>query len=535
MNIVDARQLTQAQGIDDDANLLIWKQTNGNMSRMPVGNIVSAITNSGELEAMSDSIEQNSSAIESLNGDVDTMSQQIADLNSRIGNVDVGTITFTRGGANPITYDGSTDITVPLGDSGSGSGSSIEITRVFYIDTILNGNLNEDCTTKIQSKIDELGASGGGTIIFGCRTYLVRYLVLPSKVRLVGNGMGVTILKKIRGITPKHALIYIPTYAILNEIRDMTLTGEMAKDDTYYDPNTDAFHLSYDDELAHGIMFEGITVDYIAGANAHQKMYTEGAVTTDYSQNYKYSWISHVAAMGFGGDGFHIEGSYDYSIYMDNCFAFANRGHGFYLNCSDDFFDTLQAEKNGLCGIYIVAGGSKFSNIKSIWNGFIGVDEVYSSEESNSLFGSGFMANNHKNWGIFANAARCDFVNVEVQDNYCGGILISGRNVTFNGLNVDSNGYGTLGSGAASRLGQYDLVRISNCNFLYAQMSIYAYRGKYCGRNALAIDYLRQSVLDLMIYQESANTVVFPQNNNNTIIGCDIRGRIINDNYNDLT
>ena len=402
-----------------------------------------------------------------------------------------------------------------------------------FVDNLsgVTGDINQDLTDIIQGAINDLFNLGGGTLIFGTRIYRVRTLTLKSRVKLVGQGKSRTILKKISGNTTNHCLIFIPIATGFSDVVGMTITGEVAVDSTYRDSGTPTFMLSSDVENAYGIYIEphpnGVTS--YPGYDYYDKGYIDAANNDPCC--YKNVLIEDVFATGFGKSGFYV-GEMNYSVFIRNCIAYANREHGFEMVGSDDYVETVHAEKNGRCGIYCKCGGTKFSNIKSIWNGYIGVAEKYTNNESNSLFGTPAFGNVHKNWGIMANAARCSFSDVEVQDNYCGGILISGRDVTFNGLQIDQNGYHSIGRGADAQLGYYNLCQIVNTNFLYAQMRIYSYKGNYNGNEAIAINYMRQSILDVLMHIKSAKTVRMPENNGSTIVVSQIRGMIVDDTYN---
>lgn len=94
-----------------------------------------------------------------------------------------------------------------------------------------------DTSTALQAVINRRKARGGGEIILGAGTYVVKNIVIPSNVRIIGAGTGATILKLADGANTD--LIVTEDFASLTGgttqagpskfgLRDLTLDGNRA-------------------------------------------------------------------------------------------------------------------------------------------------------------------------------------------------------------------------------------------------------------------------------------------------------------------
>lgn len=83
-----------------------------------------------------------------------------------------------------------------------------------------------DDTRAIQTALDSLDHSGGGTIYLDSGDYLVTSLRLGKKTSLVGNGIGATLIKQIKGT--KADCIIVPAKSAALKISDLSIIGNDA-------------------------------------------------------------------------------------------------------------------------------------------------------------------------------------------------------------------------------------------------------------------------------------------------------------------
>lgn len=517
MNVVDITTLTQVTDLQEHTNFLVWDEDTQSVARTFMQDLSYEISQENNLDVIGAKVVQSEEDIVTINESLDSLSNEVTRLSGEINNITntTGTLTFT--GEVEAAYDGTSDVSIHL---------SHVLNRTWYVDDGLSDDEEEDCTQHIQVLINTAYSLGGGTLVFGARTYHVNSLILHPKVRLIGVGIGLTIIKKNVGVTTHNSCIFIPATSLLNEIKDMTICGSVGLDEDYTDPNDLNFFLSNDEEEADGILFEGIISGISESLGSYQTMYDSGVISETNRKNNRYITISNVAVIGFGRDGIHIDKQFSYDITIENCYAFANRESGFYIYANNSKFKNLHSEKNGCSGFFIISKNSKFDNLYSAKNGYIDVSGVYTSTESSDIFGSTIMGNVYKNWGIIANTTRCDFTNISIENNYSGGIIIISDDSSFK-LAVDQNGYGNLGNNGTEQLGLYDLIKIIRANHCFIELNITTYNGTLNGNHAVSIDDMEETIINYLIRENSAANVEIIENDSTKIIDCLINGMII--------
>lgn len=269
-------------------------------------------------------------------------------------------------------------------------------------------NDGTDCTDELQSLIDMVYSSGGGTIEFNIGTYAFSTINLQSNVSLEGQGIGNTTLKRVNGNNTNGAFIYIPTYCVGVSIRDLGIWGDKENDSS----ETDGIKFADQTDGS----FDGDKYDYAKNVSS--------SVASDVVRTYKHALINNVYVFDFSGNGYYI-GRVNYAVTMRDFTAYGNNKCGLYNLSTDNNFDGCYLEENGSHGLYNLGSNNKFVSVKSIWNG----------------------KNDHGAWGINNAADRCQFSNIEAQDNWCNGIYISGKDNSFVNVLSDTNGY--LYGGAA--------------------------------------------------------------------------------------
>ena len=436
-----------------------------------------------------------------------------------------GTLTFT--GAVSASYNGSSNVTVNIpqgGGSGENTGGTIDMRRVRFVDSrqgVDRNNMNQDLTTILQGLIDELYNLGGGAVVFGGGTYKCQYLNMKSKVSLIGIGRGITILTKIPGSTPHGAFIYFGEDVCLSAIRGMTLMGPAAQDATYKDNGTPTFWLSNDTVNVYGIKIDDVSTDsapnpWIEFASEGHQAYTTSngtvyAMAEGVPRTYKNITIHDVIVSCFGLSGYYV-GVNCFSVYIDNSVAYANRGHGFEIHGTDCYYTLLHAEKNGHCGLYANCANCKFVSMKLIWNGFIDPQATWVASEYDK------GAGHYKNYGLFARANRSTFSLVETQDNYAGGVFIDCTQAQFDNVLIDAGGYRDLGRGADACMQIFDALTIVNSNNISLSAQMVNYKKPHKSyRNAVVVDWLTESIVDLIIAKPIALNVSALANDNNLI------------------
>lgn len=319
---------------------------------------------------------------------------------------------------------------------------------VFYVDNYIQNRT--DCGDSLQHMIDVAHTVGGAVIQFGEGDYFFHNLILRSGVILKGAGRGHTVLHRLdkdatypktaeyankvnKNFMSNAAFILIPQAAANIGIEDLSIVGVFRR--RIFEDSRSMNNDYQDSEVVDGIKFEDFFDE--DGKN----LYTKAKVTNEnpkghldnyegltYSSRfleessvrrcYKNCLIRNVMIRGFSGHGIYV-GKENYSITFRDFITVNNLMNGIQNNGSDNFFCGGYIEGNGRYGIYDLGGNCKFSDLKVIWNG-----ECF-----------------HDGAGIYCQAARSTYVNVEIQDNYCTGLYLGGRDNICTNIVSDCNGY----------------------------------------------------------------------------------------------
>lgn len=260
----------------------------------------------------------------------------------------------------------------------------------------LVGDGTTDDTTALQNLIDRVYDLNGGTIIFEKGNYLISSVTLKSKVNLIGFDKGNTcIIQKSESTEP---MIIIDEFTQDLNIESISFIGN-------------------DVDETDGILIKQVNLSSVN--NNHDGMSDSDYVNElDNQVSYKYLTINDCYISHFNGNGITIKPNV-YAINIINCYISFNKGTGLYNESTDNNFNNLQVERNGLNGLYFKGSNNKLSNIKSIWNGYL----------------------DPTSYGLYIKSSRNSITTCECQDNFCNGIGVEGYNNSFNGCLSDCNGY----------------------------------------------------------------------------------------------
>lgn len=251
------------------------------------------------------------------------------------------------------------------------------------------GDGKHDDTKVIQSAIDSLMNMGGGTIRLGSGTYIVSSLSIGSKVAIVGNGNGATIIRQKKGI--ESNCVTIKTNAAALKIADLSVIGNNANYGIYF-------------EKSGGF-----------GEN-HPYLYTRTS-GKEKTQSYKWITVDNICIYHFKV-GLFLE-SAGFNINVCNS-TFSHCDIGVIMFCTDSSIYNCYVTNNGHSGIIVGGGNNKVSDIKSIFNG------IRDSKNSAAFLIAG---------------KRCQISNCESQDNYCKGFVIRGIYNLLSNCISNTDGY----------------------------------------------------------------------------------------------
>lgn len=247
-----------------------------------------------------------------------------------------------------------------------------------------------DDTRAIQTALDSLDHSGGGTIYLDSGDYLVTSLRLGKKTSLVGNGIGATLIKQIKGT--KADCIIVPAKSAALKISDLSIIGNDANG--------------------------GLVVENSKGGHENHPYLYNKDIKDNVPQPYKWMAIDNICIYHFE-NGLQIEKP-GFNINICNS-TFSHNGVGVIMRCTDSSIHNCYITNNKKDGLYLYGSNNRISNIKSIFNG----KEAQKESAAIAVLGN-----------------RCLITNCETQDNFCQGFLIKGiYNLVSNCLS-NTDGYG---------------------------------------------------------------------------------------------
>lgn len=257
----------------------------------------------------------------------------------------------------------------------------------------------------------------GGKVLLPSGTFDISPFTMPMRVSIEGMGIGVTVLRLKNGASGN--VITFNTNSKFSCLRNLSIDG-----------NKSNCPLG-----SNGIYF--VPKDAGTPHNAAETVNK----TEESASTYTYNILENIAVCYTKANGIEINPSYWGSVFK-NIFTYECDAHGIYNKTFDIFFDTIQTEKSGLCGIREEGANNRWSNIKAIWNGRL--DPVNSA-------------------GVYMNAQRLIVNNIEVQDNYCSGLWVHySKNIEIINLLTDGNGrkYGVADTTTGAFVGDSAFVGV---------------------------------------------------------------------------
>ena len=310
------------------------------------------------------------------------------------------------------------------------------------------GTQLNDLSAIMLGAIGELSTFGKGTLILPGGIYAAAGLVYKDFVYLEGEGGLATVIRAPDGANTD--VLTMPLEAAGCGLSHLTIDGNKAN-------NTSG----------HGLVFEGTT-----GAGGDSFFPYGQKVSGDDIDAYKHFYGHHFYAGAAAGDGIHKAGGAGFQVVLDNFVSSHSAGHGFYNGGSDCIFSNFWLEQNGLSGLNIIGGASKYSNGKAIWNnklkaGWAGVHV----EEIGAVLVSGVS-----------------MMNVEAQDNYGDGFFIKCIDSMFD-IASNQNGYSAVGAEETSSRVNANFVLHGACDRVSVNGKSFTYKSAVGGDGFWTTEY----------------------------------------------
>ena len=290
----------------------------------------------------------------------------------------------------------------------------------------------KDCTSIIQEAIDNLSENGGGIVHFGSGVYYITSLTMKPKVSLIGNGEGITILKRVidghvdsstDGYNNGKGFITLPNNVTGCSIQDMTLYGGATFSESVESPLQYAGVVSYSDsEVVNGIYIESTpstSYDSSTGSADIYKIHQDSSLdgVSSINNNAKFSHLQNLTIIGFSGSGIIVDVNNRY-INIDHVSCIANRYSGLILT-SPIKASNLHIIGNGTSGL--------------ICDGELGIIENAHIEYNGKY-------NHSLSCGVLINGSKCILKNMIIRYNYCTGLRNNGNNNMMSDIIFDANG-----------------------------------------------------------------------------------------------
>ena len=387
---------------------------------------------------------------------------------------------------------------------------------------ISDDDKSSDCTSTIQEYIDKCSNAGGGILYFGSGIYRLNGIKLNSKVSLVGNGEGNTILVRNMVSTGNTemdtynngtAFIEIPITSAGCSIKDMTIYGgaiNAATDDTILQVSGITSYI--DPFVVDGIYIldspNTITSDngnIVSSYNIH---------TTDskFKDNtlYKYITLKNISVIGFSGSGI-IVGTNNTNVYIDSIKSNMNRYNGLVIGGNDCIISNSEITGNGTHGIYNLGSNNLYNNILCQYNG------KYAHTSSK---------------GFYSVGDYCTSSNISLKSNWCTGLEVTANYNQMNNILLDANGGrsshdpngGTPNPKDVPQVilyGKFNTLRGTCTNHLETSTIFVSSRSLECGNG------LTNSIIELLVTDKSGEDLPVI---NNVEIDSSIYSQQINSN-----
>ncbi len=246
-----------------------------------------------------------------------------------------------------------------------------------------------DDTKAIQMALDSISNLGGGVVQLSRGVYHVSSLKLGIKTSLVGVGAGVTIVKQNKNA--RQDCVIVSSYSAALQIKDMTIVGENHN--------------------------RGIYIENSRGNGENHHYVRQLFNKQDVGQPYKWILIDNICVYNFDS-GLYVEYA-GFDINITNS-TFVWNGDGVVMACTDSAISNCYTANNRRNGLTLIGSNNKVSDVKSIFNGRDNASEYAA---------------------VVVQGSRNQLTNVETQDNYCKGFLVSGYNNILLSCISNTDGY----------------------------------------------------------------------------------------------
>ena len=287
-----------------------------------------------------------------------------------------------------------------------------------------------DNTNILQNCINLIDTNYGGKILLSQGVYICNSITLKVKTSIEGLGKGVSIIKKISEDT--NSIINIPTESFGLNIKHLTIVGNNISDGININrPNVNGEHREYMDKQINSedisdfpAYFNG-TIDDVKVSNCMYAIYLKNKT---------------------------------FNLYINNC-LFSDSVYGVYLNLTDSTFVNSYVANNKKNGLILSCSNCKIANIKVIFN------NLKLNKDDDTLYAVQILG------------TRNCILNIETQDNYCGGFYVSGTaNLIANCIsNTDGYGLNKLYDESVNPIGFY----IANKNNYIVNCEVTSYNGTH--------------------------------------------------------
>lgn len=254
----------------------------------------------------------------------------------------------------------------------------------------IGDNVTDD-TNAFISNINFSYYNNGVKIQLSNKKYIVSNIDIINKVVLEGNGIGSSIIQQKGNCS--DSLISIKKNSTYCMIKNLTINGEASS-------NTSGITLDSISEFGGDPGISGAWET--TQVNPEQDYYT-----------YRNLLLENICVSNFVANGINIS-PVNYTVFLRKIYCYGNGGIGINNYSYDNIFENLYIESNGLDGIIDYGSNNKWVNIKSIWNG----------NKAPALNGNPVY---YLPAGLAVRGNRCEYINVEVQDNYCNNLFITGN------------------------------------------------------------------------------------------------------------
>lgn len=313
------------------------------------------------------------------------------------GNGTITSVNFVGAGVTASVAGTALTVTVPGGTGGGSSGVAYNVKDYGAV-----GNGVADDTASIQAAITAASGAGGGVVILPAGTYIVTAgITVPTKVSVVGAGMGVTILK-LKNSTAGNADIIRGTGSYVS-FSDFTVDGNAAGNPTqlraglsFADRSTNCVtrNVTVTSNRGFGFAFNACTDMLFENCHALLTKKRQGFWIGNLDTNFQTRRLKLYGchAIDNDWDGIHLSG------YQVQIIGGHYNGNG---------RDVTDIGTFGACGIYMDPN-------QATTDGDISVDSVHAVdnlESGISLYGQGITVTNcitRRNWaaGIVFGGSR---------------------------------------------------------------------------------------------------------------------------------